>query len=187
MTSTTHTRTFRLTSMALLTAFGVLLAGVIHVPLIPIAPFLEYDPADIAILIGSFLYGPLAGLGLTASVSIVQGITVSASGGFLGILMHFIATGTFCFLASLIYLKRHTISGMILGLVIGGIAQTILMCLWNLIITPIFLGSSLEEVIALLLPAIIPFNLIKVTLNGIGAMLIYPTICKFLSNKGLDK
>ncbi|MFQ9412551.1 MAG: hypothetical protein ACLR1T_18100 [Evtepia gabavorous] len=39
----------------------LLLVYVIHFPIFPAASFLEYDPADIPILIGTFAYGPLAG------------------------------------------------------------------------------------------------------------------------------
>lgn len=54
--------TRQLVSMAMLGAISIVLVSVVHFPLIPAAPFLEYDPADIPILIGTFAYGPLAGL-----------------------------------------------------------------------------------------------------------------------------
>jgi len=38
-------------------------------------PFLEYDPADIPILIVSFAYGPLAGLIVTITAALAQGFT----------------------------------------------------------------------------------------------------------------
>lgn len=57
--------TRQLVSMAMLGAISIVLVAVIHFPLIPAAAFLEYDPADIPILICAFAYGPLAGLLLT--------------------------------------------------------------------------------------------------------------------------
>ena len=54
--------TRQLVSMAMLGAISIVLVAVIHFPLIPAAAFLEYDPADIPILICAFAYGPLAGL-----------------------------------------------------------------------------------------------------------------------------
>lgn len=70
--------TRQLVSMAMLGAISIVLVAVIHFPLIPAAAFLEYDPADIPILICAFAYGPLAGLLLTVVVCFIQGFTVSA-------------------------------------------------------------------------------------------------------------
>ena len=71
--------TRKLTTMAMLTAISIVLVAFVHFPLLPAAPWMEYDPADIPIFIGTFLFGPAAGLGLTAVVAIIQGTTVSAS------------------------------------------------------------------------------------------------------------
>ena len=61
---------------ALLAAVAIVLVAFVHFPLIPAAPFLEYDPADIPIFIGAFLFGPWAGLGLTVVTAIIQGLDV---------------------------------------------------------------------------------------------------------------
>ena len=85
MNTKTKQNTLRLATLGMLAALAVLLVALIHFPLIPAAPFLEYDPADVPILIGTFLYGPWAGLGLAGVVCIVQGVTVSAGSGPIGI------------------------------------------------------------------------------------------------------
>ena len=59
----------KLVTMAMLAALSIVLVYVIHFPIFPAASFLEYDPADIPILIGTFAYGPLAGVLLTVVVS----------------------------------------------------------------------------------------------------------------------
>ena len=83
-------KTKQLTQMAVLAAMSIPLAYLIRVPF-PGAPFsLEYDPADIPILIGTFMFGPLGGLIITGVVCVLQGLTVSASSGIIGILMHFL-------------------------------------------------------------------------------------------------
>ena len=58
--------TRKLTTLAMLAALAIVLVALIHFPLVPAAPFLEYDPADIPIFIGTFLFGPAAGLALSA-------------------------------------------------------------------------------------------------------------------------
>ena len=58
-----------------------------------------------------------------------------------------------------------------------------------LVFTPLFLGSSVGEVVAMLLPAIIPFNLLYAALNGAVTLLsasrsaVFCTAC----GKKLDK
>ena len=69
----------KLVTMAMLAALSIVLVYVIHFPIFPAASFLEYDPADIPILIGTFAYGPLAGVLLTVVVSVIQGMTVSSA------------------------------------------------------------------------------------------------------------
>ena len=86
--------TVKLAKMGMLVAISIVLVYFIHFPLIPAVPFLEYDPADIPIMMGAFAFGPWAGLLITVVTSLVQGFTVSAGSGVYGIIMHIIATGT---------------------------------------------------------------------------------------------
>lgn len=97
-----------LTNMAMLTALSLVLVLLINFPILPAVPFMKYDPADIPILIGSFLFGPIGGVILTAIVSVMQGLFISGDGGIIGIIMHFLATGTFSFIAGYIYQRTRT-------------------------------------------------------------------------------
>ena len=167
-------------TMAILVAISIVLVSVIHVPLIPAVPFLEYDPADIPILIGAFAYGPVAGIILTVVTSVIQGLTVSASSGLYGIIMHIIATSVLVLVASGIYRVRHTKKGAILGLVCGTIAMALVMLPANHFITPAFMGVPTEVLDALLLPGILPFNLIKAGINSVVTFLVYKTVSRHL-------
>lgn len=166
-----NTRT--LTTMAMLTAISIVLVWLIHFPLFPTAPFLEYDPADIPILVGAFLFGPITGLALTLLVSVIQGMTVSAAAGPIGILMHFLATGSFALLAGWIYQRRRTRAGALIATVCGVLAMTTVMAFCNLIFTPIFMGVPRAVVLDMLLPVILPFNLAKAGINGAITYLVY--------------
>ena len=57
-----QTKVRKLATMAMLVAISIVLVYLIHFPIFPGAAFLEYDPADIPILIGAFAYGPVAGV-----------------------------------------------------------------------------------------------------------------------------
>lgn len=163
----------KLTTLAMFAAISVVLVTLIHFPLFPAMSVLEYDPADIPIFIATFLFGPGAGLLLTAVVSVIQGVTVSAQSGIIGICMHFVATGSYVLVAGFFYKRRHTTSGLIVSGVLGTLVMTVMMLLWNLILTPVFYGTPVQAVIPLLLPVILPFNLIKAGGNTILAIALF--------------
>ena len=54
-------RTVKLVKMGAMVAISVALVYLIHFPIFPAVAFLEYDPADIPILIGTFVFGPSQG------------------------------------------------------------------------------------------------------------------------------
>ena len=175
--------TRKLTTLAMLAALAIVLVALIHFPLVPAAPFLVYDPADIPIFIGTFLFGPAAGLALTAVVCVIQGVTVSAASGPIGIIMHIFATGSCVLIAGNIYRRNKTRKTAAIALIVGALVMTGAMVLMNLVLTPIFLGTSMEEVIPMLLPAIIPFNLIKAGLNCAITFVLYKSISHLLKGE----
>lgn len=175
--------------MAMLTALSIVSLYVIRLPLIPAAPFLEYDAADIPVLIGSMLLGPVSGIIVLLAVCIIQAITVSASSGIIGFFMHFIASSVLVLTASCIYKKKKSTAGLVAGLVIGSIAMTIVMIPLNLVFTGIFMGAGTQTVIGMLIPAIIPFNLLKAGINSAVTFAVFLPISKVLRKyiKGSEK
>jgi len=170
-------------TMGILSALSIILMMIIRFPIIPSAPFLEYEPADVPILIGTFMYGPVAGLIITIVVSVIQAVTVSAGSGWIGAIMHIIATGAFTLLAGFIYKKIHTFKGAVTALIAGTLAMTLVMIPANLFFTTRFLGAPIEQVKAMMLPAIIPFNFIKASANSIIVLLIYKPLSRFLRER----
>ena len=164
--------------LGMFAAISIILCCLIHVPILPAAPFLEYDPADVPILISTFAFGPWWALVLTGVVAAVQGMTVSASGGFWGILMHFLATGSMALVSGLIYRRFRTLKGAIVSLFAGALTMTLIMIPLNLIIDPLYMGVSREIVAGMLLPAIIPFNAIKSMLNCVITFLLYKHVSR---------
>lgn len=173
-------KTKKIAVMAMLVALSVVMVFLIHFPIIPAAPFLKYDPADIPILIGAFAYGPLAGLVLTVIASLIQGFTVSIDGGIYGILMHIIATGTLVLVASGIYRIKHTRVGAVIGLVCGTISMAVIMMIANHFITPFYMMLPVEAVDAMLLPVILPFNLIKAGVNSLVTFVVYKVVSRHI-------
>ncbi len=180
--------------IGIFSALSVILVLFIHFPIFPAVAFLEYDPADIPIFLITAALGPWYGLIMTVVVSVIQGITVSAaSGGVTGIFMHIFATGSFVLAEGLVIkgLKRRSseqisterkipkTSRIIGGICAGVVAMTLVMALWNLILTPIFMGLPLAAVLALY-PYIVAFNLIKAIINGAIAFIFYKALEKII-------
>jgi riboflavin transporter len=176
----------RLTNIGVLMALSLVMMILIKFPIIPAMPFLLYEPGDIPILIISFLYGPVSGIVSTLVLSVLMAL-ITGLGGPYGALMHFLATGTFVGIAGYIYSVKHTRNGAIMGLIGGSLAMTGIMIPANLIITPIYLGASYQQVLKLLVPGIIPFNLAKSLINSGLTILVYKKLANFLREKGLIK
>ena len=168
--------TAKLAKMAMLVAISIVLVMIIHFPIFPMVAFLEYDPADIPILICAFAYGPTAGFILTAVVSFIQGMTVSAQSGIIGIIMHIFATGFCVLVAGNIYKKNKSKKTAIVALACGAVVQTAAMIVMNMIFTPLFMGAPLEVVMSMMVPAIIPFNAMKAGINCVITFFLYKSI-----------
>jgi len=178
-------RLSQITLAGIMCALSLALVALIRFPIIPAAPYLIYEPGDIPILIASFALGPIFGIAMTFVVALLQAIIFNANDGWFGFIMHFLATGTFAIVASLIYKRMNNLKGAIIGLVCGVIAMTIIMSISNLILSPIFYGMPRQAVIALLPTAIIPFNLIKAGLNSVFIAIIYKSVINLIKKYNL--
>lgn len=165
-------KTKRLTIMGMLCAVSY---AVMAVGRIPIVLFLQYDPKDVIITIGGFIFGPLAAFAISAVVSLVEMVTVSDT-GFIGCVMNILSSCSFACTAAVIYKRRHTLKGAVTGLICAVILMTSVMLLWNYLITPIYMGYPREVVAELLLPAFLPFNLLKGSINMALILLLYKHI-----------
>ncbi len=175
----------KMTTMGVLVAISVIL---IISPLkfpFPGAPFLVYDAADVAIIIGGFIFGPVEGIILTIVTALVQTLAVSTGGGWIGCVMHIVATSALVSTASIVYLKKKTLKGAVIGLILGSLAMTALMIPMNMIFYPLFAGTPVDAVIKMIVPALLPFNLMKAGLNSAIALLLYKSTGKLLSQIAL--
>ena len=163
----------KLAQMSLLAALSIVVLYVIPTPpIFAAAPFLQYDAADVPILIGTMLFGPLPGLAILVVASAVQALTISAASGWIGFVMHVCASGVLVLVSGYIYKKIPNIKGLIIGLVSGSAAMTVVMIPLNYIFTGIFLGAGSAAVTALL-GYIVAFNLIKAVANSAIAAVLF--------------
>lgn len=179
MNQTSKTRKMVTMAMLAAVAYVVMLVG-----RIPVVLFLKYDPKDVIIAIGGFLFGPMSAFLISLAVSVVEFFAASDT-GIIGLIMNVISTCSFACVAALIYRKKHTIRGAMIGLIAGTGVMTVVMLLWNYLITPIYMDLPRETVAGMLLTAFLPFNLLKGGLNAAITMLLYKPIVTALRRSGL--
>ena len=170
--------------IAMMAALAYMLTVLIHIPLIPAAPFLTYEPKDVIITIGGFLMGPGASLSISLVVALLEMVTVSST-GIIGCIMNFLASACFCSCAAIVYKKKHNIAGAVLGLLVGSVTMICIMLLWNWLITPFYMGIPRSGVVPLLLPAILPFNALKAGFNSALTLMLYKPLVLALRKTGL--
>ncbi len=153
-------------------AYAAMLIGQI-VP--PVAGILSYDPKDVIVVIGGFIYGPLASVIISVIVSFVEMITVSGTGP-VGFLMNVVSTCSFAVPAAIIYKKAHSMKGAVASLITGVITMAAMMCLWNYIVTPLYQGVPRQVVAGMLPTVFLPFNLVKGSINAGLTLLLYKPI-----------
>ena len=164
--------TKKIAMLGMLAALAYIAVLLVHIPIFPSAPFLDYEPKDVVLTIGGFIFGPLATFALAAVVSLVEMVTISAT-GIIGCIMNLMGSCAFACTAAWVYKRNHTLKGAVIGLGIGCIAMTAFMILWNYLITPLYMGTPREVVAGMLLPVFLPFNLLKSVLNAGLTLLIY--------------
>lgn len=171
-----QTKTKQLTILAMLSALAFLLTAFGRIPMVL---FLKYDPKDVIILIAGFIYGPLSSVIISFLVSLVEMVTISDT-GIIGFIMNVLSTLAFVVPATYLYHRHKTLGSATLGLFLGVVLMSAIMILWNYLLTPLFLGIPREQVIPLLIPAILPFNVIKGSINAALCIFLYKPIVRGL-------
>lgn len=175
--------TKKLVILAMLAALSIVLVAIIKFPLFH--SFLIYEPGDVPVLIGTFIFGPLSGFILLLIEAFIQAVTVSQEGGWIGFVMHVVATSFLLLPAGIIYKKINNIKGAIIGLLVGIISMTLIMIPFNLVFYPMFTGVPVQAMKAIIFSAIIPFNLVKAGINSVITFAVYKSIGKVLRKYSL--
>lgn len=166
--------TKKITTLGMLCGLAVIVNLLIHFPLIPSVEFLSYDAKDVIIVIGGLIYGAGSAFIMSVITSLLE--IMYRGGNLLDVLMNVISTCTFACVAAWIYKRDHTRKGAFLGLGIGTVCSVLSMLLWNYIVTPIYFGMPREAVVSILVPGILPFNLLKCGLNSGLTLFLYKPI-----------
>ena len=176
-----NSRTKKIVTTAMICAITYV---VMAVGRIPVVLFLKYDPPDVIVTLGGLIWGPMTSCLVSVIVATVEMITVSDT-GIIGCIMNIVQTLSFACTAAVIYKKRHTLSGAVMGLAAGWLTTVAVMLLWNYLVTPLYMGYPREAVAEMLLPVFLPFNLLKGGLNAAITFLLYKPVVTALRKSGL--
>jgi riboflavin transporter FmnP len=170
----------------MLVAVGVILGGSIFgakfnplsdIPLIPAAPFLKYEPSGAVMLLASLILGPVAGSVTAALTCLIHWST----DGPIGVVMNLVASLAMVIPAGIAFkqLKKRR-GGLVVSVVIGAVIMVAASIASNLVLTPLYMGVPREAVVAMILPALLPFNVVKAVLNAVFASILYVIVSRFL-------
>lgn len=201
-TPTQKKSTYSANKIRLLTVTALLgaVAGVIQflefaVPLMP--GFIKMDLSDFPALIASFSLGPVSGVAVAFIKNLIKLLTTTTAG--VGELSNFILSALFVLPAGLIYKRKKTRGGAVLGAFVGAFTMAICSFFTNyFIVYPVFTKfmpmDAIIKAYTVILPSAntlakallifnVPFTLIKGLLNVGITFLLYKPLSPILKGK----
>ena len=166
--------TRRIAMYALFVALSMAVSFV-EFPIVPGVEWLKYDPSGIVSLVAGFAYGP------AAAVISVLGFLPHLFTNPWGTLMAVLVALALSVPAALIYRRNKTRKGAVIGIIVGAIAALAVAIVGNIIVTPFYAHMTTAQVVALIVPALLPFNALKFTIHGVVTFLIYKPISNLLN------
>ena len=148
----------------------------IEVPIIPGVQWLKYDPSGIVSLVAGFAFGPAAAV-IVSVLGFIPHLFTNPWGTLMAVL---VALGL-SVPASLIYRRNRTRKGALAGIIVGAVAALVLAIVGNVIVTPFYAHMTTAQVVALIVPALLPFNALKFTIHGVVTFLIYKPVSNLLN------
>lgn len=191
-----NTRAVAATAMLSALAY-VLMFIEISVPIMPF--FIKFDISELPALIASFAYGPISGIVVCLVKNVLNLLIKSQTAG-VGELSNFILGVLFVVPAGIIYKRRKTRAGAVLGATVGAITSTVICFFTNYyIVYPIYSKILMPQEVILqayqaILPSVknlrdailifnIPFTFAKFAIVAVLTFLIYKHISPILKGK----
>ena len=162
--------TRRIAMYALFVALAMA-ASLIELPIFPVAPWLKYDPSGIVCLIAGFAFGPYAAA-IVSVLGFLPHVFTSPWGALMGVLVALAISVP----ASLVYRRKRTRGGAMAGMALGMAIALVVALVSNLLVTPLYAHMTVAQVAAMIVPILLPFNLLKFAIHAVVTFLIYKPV-----------
>ena len=150
----------------------------VELPVVPGAEWLKYDPSGIVSLLATLLYGSWIGVGIAVASWIPHLVTDP-----LGAFMNIMATVSLIVTVGTVYRRNPSMLHAVLGCAAGVVVSSAVSICLNFVVTPLYMGAAYEEVAALVLPALLPFNVFKALANSVVAIASYRKLASLLEDQ----
>ena len=170
-----NNKTNKLIKISLLSAIALVLMY-LDFPLYIFPEWLKIDLSDIPALLGSFGFGPLAGVTIELIKNLLYFFVKGSS--IAGVLANFIVGSALVVPAGLIYYRKKSKRTAILGMVIGTIIMEIVAVFANIyILLPLYgMQMSPEQLFNYVVAALVPFNGIKALMINVLTYFVYKRV-----------
>lgn len=167
----------RIAKIALLSALAYVVTF-LEFPIFPAASFLKLDFANVFVLLGGFMYGPIAAIVISGVKELLSLLDTSTAG--IGEIANFLLTFSFVIVPVTVYRLKKGLKTVIFTLAIGCVLLIAAGLITNRYINfPLyeqFLGMNAKDAFALLWEYIAVFNLIKGVVISLLTVLLYKRI-----------
>ncbi|WP_322150649.1 ECF transporter S component [Paratractidigestivibacter sp.] len=154
-----------------------LIASFIEIPIFPPAAWLKYDPSCVIALVAGLAFGPVTG---TIVVVLSWLLHLIFAFNPWGVLMAVAANVALVVPCSVIARKVEGPRGLALGMGVGAVVTLAVCVVMNIIVTPLYTAVTTEAVIGMIVPILLPFNVLKVAINCVVTALVQGPVSKVL-------
>ncbi len=194
---TTVTSTRKVASIGMFAAIAAVLMF-FEFPL-PVAPaFYKLDFSEVPVLIGTFCYGPVAGILIELVKILVKTVIKGTSTAFVGEIANFAIGCAMIVPAGIIYKLKKTRKRAIIGLITGTLVMAFVGAFLNAyVLLPAYsvaygmpidalvgmgaaINASVTDVLSFAMLLVVPFNLIKGVVVSVLTLLLYKHISRLI-------
>lgn len=161
-------------------------------------PFMKMDISDLPALIGAFAIGPMAGVIIELLKNLLNLLIEGSTTGGVGELANFVVGAAYVYAAGAIYYRKKTFKAAIIGLAVGTIVMTVVISFANyFVMFPFYaklFGMKIDDLVAMgtainknitdmkamVIYAIVPFNILKGIFLSAITILIYKRVSPIL-------
>ena len=195
---------FKTRDLTVIAMLGAICCVLMHVdfPLPFMPPFMNFDLCGLVELIGGFAMGPLQAFAIIIVKILLKLATEGTTSAFTGELQNVMLSCAYVLPPVILYHRNKTKITAMVGMTAGTIFCAIVAVFTNLfIIIPFYMklmgqemgyfiqmcaeaNPMVQNAATLAIFGIIPFNLIKCSINSLGAMVLYKRISPLLHGYG---